>query len=586
MTVSSSTRKVIYTGNGVTTVWPFTFPVYRTTDLSVQLLDIATNTITNFTAYTVTGIGPGSSGGAVTISPALANTKKVIIQRTVPYTQLLELLNQGGFYPETLEEALDFVVMQVQQLADDTSDVSSRAIKVPLGETGFETSSAASRASKLFAFNALGEFLAYDFTSVALGIPGPGTVGYDELNPTEMRLPLLAAATIYVRDDGNDSNTGLVNNAAGAFLTLQKAYNWAQERDTRGFNVTCIATGTFAAGITMQKPLVGSGKFILQNGGNLTISAPYVIDANYFAQVQLEKPNANQFNISSNAVGGTCLSAKFFSQIDLVGAINFAAGNSTAIHVYATRYGQINMPQTYDITGGGANHLQASHSGNIRLPGGGTINIRANQTYTDCWMYALANSDITATGGLTVTYNGFSVTAVRFVAHAAIIQWISAYGGRDGPPGNSPGLEIEGGYFLEGEPPFGVGGTTGEMQQGSFDAAMGSIPVVVNITSLKWMPARIEFMVGGATFPALGTGTWERKGNTNYSQSSRPKSADATVIGDNIFNPGLSILFYPSFTTAITGTVTSWGSYSFQLTLAKIGSPTGTITIWWKAYRH
>lgn len=91
-----------------------------------------------------------------------------------------------------------------------------------------------------------------------------------------VRERLSAARTYYVRTDGSDSNDGLTNTSGGAFLTLQKAYNVALTLDTYGYAVTIkAADGTYTAGVSIDKPLVGGGQLIVE--GNTTTPSNAVI---------------------------------------------------------------------------------------------------------------------------------------------------------------------------------------------------------------------------------------------------------------------------------------------------------------------
>ena len=122
MTVSNLNVSVTHRGDGIATSFPYTFRIPDPAYVVVELQDYATGLIVDtLTAgeYSITGTTVDNySGGSVTYNPGtpLSSDYNIVIRRELPLTQTLDLLNQGGFYPESLEYQLDRQVMQIQQL--------------------------------------------------------------------------------------------------------------------------------------------------------------------------------------------------------------------------------------------------------------------------------------------------------------------------------------------------------------------------------------------------------------------------------------------------------------------------------------
>ena len=117
MTVSTEVDHNDYTGNGVTTSFPYTFRIFQKSDLVVQVVDLDENIteLTLDTDYTVTGAG-GYNGGNVILSSPLTNGYQISISRSLPVTQETDLRNQGKFFAEVHEDAFDKLTMLIQQV--------------------------------------------------------------------------------------------------------------------------------------------------------------------------------------------------------------------------------------------------------------------------------------------------------------------------------------------------------------------------------------------------------------------------------------------------------------------------------------
>lgn len=135
MTVASDTSKVIYDGNGSATSFTVPFLFFQNDDLHVfhyDSNDVETRLLEG-TDYSVTGSG-NISGGEV-IYPLSGGPMpagdKLAIKRVVDFKQETDLRNQGGYYPEVVEDQFDRVVMMTQDLKEQVG----RAIKVGVAST-------------------------------------------------------------------------------------------------------------------------------------------------------------------------------------------------------------------------------------------------------------------------------------------------------------------------------------------------------------------------------------------------------------------------------------------------------------------
>lgn len=198
MTISSTTRKAgPYVGDDVTTVLPFTFKVFKTADVLVkrQNADGSESTLLESTDYTVAlnTNQDTAPGGSVTLAAVLASGTTVTLGTAIAALQQIQLTNQGGFYPEILNGALDRVTILIQQLIEEVS----RTLRVPFSDAdgGAELGPAADRANRLMGFDADGRpslfvgaasdsatTLAIDLLNGVSAAKGAAMVGYTQGN--------------------------------------------------------------------------------------------------------------------------------------------------------------------------------------------------------------------------------------------------------------------------------------------------------------------------------------------------------------------------------------------------------------------
>ena len=159
MTISTLTIKNSYSGDGSTTAFTYTFKITDQDDIDVIIRSSngteTTKTIT--THYTVSGVG-NAGGGTVTFTSGNipTATETVLLRRSTPQTQGVDLIENDPLPADTLEDALDKLTSINQELQEEVD----RSIKISRTNTMTSTEftvDATNRANKLLAFDSAGE---------------------------------------------------------------------------------------------------------------------------------------------------------------------------------------------------------------------------------------------------------------------------------------------------------------------------------------------------------------------------------------------------------------------------------------------
>ena len=152
MTISSTTAKNTFAGNGSTTVFAYTFRILAEAEILVQIKVDSTGVITDQTLttdYTVSGVGD-AAGGNVTMIVAPATGETLILLRNTALLQEIDYTENDAFPAETHETGLDRLTTIVQQIDEEVD----RTAKVDPTVTGFDATLPAPAADEFIRYNA------------------------------------------------------------------------------------------------------------------------------------------------------------------------------------------------------------------------------------------------------------------------------------------------------------------------------------------------------------------------------------------------------------------------------------------------
>jgi len=159
MTISTTTIKNSYSGDGSNLNFTYTFKITDQDDIEVIIRSSnGTETVKTITTnYTVSGVGNAGGGTVSFVSgQAPSSTETVILRRDTPQTQTMDLIDNDPMSADTIEDAHDKAIAIAQELQEQID----RSIKLSRTNTMTSTEftvDAATRANKILAFDSAGE---------------------------------------------------------------------------------------------------------------------------------------------------------------------------------------------------------------------------------------------------------------------------------------------------------------------------------------------------------------------------------------------------------------------------------------------
>lgn len=290
MTVSSTTNRNDYVGDGSADTYAYSFKIFAASDLKVTIANdsaVEFPTLTLDTDYTVTDVGETSGGNIVLVNSGqswldgdgdLLTDYTLTIRRVRPITQLTDIRNQGAFLPETHEDEFDKNIMIDQQQQDELD----RSVK--LAETLDPATFDATIPSDI----------AESANAGATIIVNPTSDGFD-VGPTADTINGASASAAAAAASATAA-AGSATSAAASATTAQNAVNAVIYRDVQYY--------TFAdSPITLVAADAGKLLSVDTSGGNVVINLPSIAAMSQPGAIAIKKSDGGANSITVNRDG-------------------------------------------------------------------------------------------------------------------------------------------------------------------------------------------------------------------------------------------------------------------------------------------
>ena len=247
---------------------------------------------------------------------------------------------------------------------------------------------------------------------------------------------LLAARTYYVRSDGSNNNSGLVNSASGAFLTLQKAADTIGSLDLGIYTATIqIGTAATYAGATFDGRHVGGFGSSVQLRGDTASPGSYVISS----VITVKNGAALTLSGIDFTTSSDGLVADKAASVVIDGATIF--GVCTDSHMVAKNQGNIEVTSNYTVDGGTGNSHMRVDLGGSWLGNSITVTVSGTPNIT----YFAVGADAASLRAQGNTYSGSATGTRYYISGNAVVNTNLA--GANYFPGDVAGSTATGGQY-------------------------------------------------------------------------------------------------------------------------------------------
>lgn len=321
MTISTTSNKALWSGNGATTVFPFSFEINNSNEATLYYTD-ATGAVSTIppSSYSIAGIG-SPNGGTVTYplsgSPIASGTSLTLV-RTVALQQLTDLANQSNYFPDAVEGALDYSMMALQQIGASVNG----SLQAPPADASpnMQLPAAAARANMVLGFDANGN----PTMLLAGGSAGPVQASNVKFDGTTLDQQFL-------------SRVNRVVDSIAAMQALNPAtYNWCEVASFYGHAVNKLGGGRFYYDANVAQSNA--------NGGTIFVATGYA-----GCWIRLDQSNLSVMDFGAYGDGVTVDTTAFNSAITALSgkaiyvpdpAVNYVIDSTITLPNNTTLYGQ------------------------------------------------------------------------------------------------------------------------------------------------------------------------------------------------------------------------------------------------------